>query len=224
MFTQILIWKEAGVKHLCRNPHPRLWLAVCVRTRHIVRDIIKLYRDIISTNRSKDNMSRSNWIMSRSNWILSRYNSDQSQHRYYVHQIMSRPISNLTAVKFEIGRDIFLPNHVTAKFKFYRDIYLCWICADLLKLYCDIIQLDRDILFVLWLVEIISRHILIMLRSMCRGLPRTANRTRHYIQIAAAAHGTNLHVRNKKSQVLTWAMAYHVYVCNSKGRVLKIYC
>ena len=50
----------------------QVWLAVCVKTRRIERDIIQLCRDIISTNRSTDNMSRSNWILSRSNWIMSR--------------------------------------------------------------------------------------------------------------------------------------------------------
>ena len=55
-----------------RRPDTRvLRLAVCVRTRHIERDIIQLCRDIVSTNRSTHNMSRSNWIMSRSNWIMS---------------------------------------------------------------------------------------------------------------------------------------------------------
>ena len=44
----------------------RVWLTVCVRTRHIERDLIQLCCDIISTNRSTD-MSRSNWIMSRCN-------------------------------------------------------------------------------------------------------------------------------------------------------------
>ena len=52
----------------------RVWLAVCVRTRHIERDISELCRDIIANNYSTDNMS---W----SNWIMSRYKFNQSQHR-----------------------------------------------------------------------------------------------------------------------------------------------
>ena len=44
-----------------------------------------------------------------------------------------------------------------------------------LKLYRDIIQLDHDILSVLWLVEIISQHNWIMSCSMCRVLTQTAN-------------------------------------------------
>ena len=152
----------------------RAWLAVCVRTRHIERDIIQLCRDIISTNPCTDNMSRFNLIMSRSNSIMSRSNSimsrsnfNQLQHKWYI------------GVKFEIRRDIIPSNYVATYFEFYRgkiqnrsrhnSTELCrgkfsnfaptyHLCCDWLKLYRDIIQLDRDILSVPWLVEIISRQ------------------------------------------------------------------
>ena len=49
--------------------------------------------------------------------------------------------------------------------------------CDWLKVYRNIIQLDRDMLSVLWMVEIISRHNWIISRSMCRVLTQTANHT-----------------------------------------------
>ena len=111
--------------------------------RHIEHDIINSCRDMgpISTNRSTNNMSRSywimsrsdrimwpsnwimsrsnwimsrsNWIMSRSNWSMSRSNFNQSQHRWYV------------AVKFEIGRDVILPNYVAIKFRILPPHIIC---------------------------------------------------------------------------------------------------
>ena len=53
-----------------------------------------------------------------------------------------------------------------------------YLCCDWVKLYRDIIQLDRDILSVLWLVEIILRHNWIMSCLMCRVLTQTANHNR----------------------------------------------
>ena len=98
--------------------------------------------------------------------------------------------------KIEIGRDIILPNCVATYFEFYRgknlnrsrhnSTKLCrgkisifiatyYLCCDWLKLDREIIELDRGILSVLWLVEIISRPNWIMSRSMCRVLTQTAN-------------------------------------------------
>ena len=121
VLVQIMAWRLPGDKpwsetmmvrfptHICVtqpqwvNPggralaFPPLWLAVCVRTRHIECDIIQLCHDIISTNHSTDNMS---W----SNWIMSRYIFNQPQNRWYV------------AAKFKI-----LPRHNSVEL--YRDLF-----------------------------------------------------------------------------------------------------
>ena len=109
-------------------------VAVCVKTRHIQRDIIQLCRDIISTNHSTNNMSRYSRIMS-----LYKYN--QSEHRYYV------------AVKFEIW------------FNFTK------LCGDLFRI------LSR--LWLLWLVEIISRHNTIRSGHNSIRSRNDSNRSRH---------------------------------------------
>ena len=98
---------------------------------------------------------------------------------------MSRPISNFTAVKFEISRDIIWWNYVATYFEFYRDISsVLWLVAifycdiillfwDVIQLHHDIIQLHRDILSVLRLVEIIWRHD--MSSSDTNGKPYTTH-------------------------------------------------
>ena len=131
-------------------------------------------------------ISRSNWIMSRSNWIMSPSDFNWSQHRWYI------------AVKFDIGRDRIPLNYVVTDLKFYRgkirnrlrhnSTKLCfgkislwnfnatyYLWCDWLKSYRDIINFDRNIYSVLWLVGIISRHSWIMSCSMCRVLTQTAN-------------------------------------------------
>ena len=72
-----------------------IWLAVCVLTRHIERDILLLCRDMTSTNHSTENISRSNWIMSRCN-----FNQSHNFTTTWFGRIMLRPISNFTATYY----------------------------------------------------------------------------------------------------------------------------
>ena len=49
-------------KRPSRDEGSLLWFAVCVRNRHVERDIIQLCRDIVSTNHSTDNRSQYNLV------------------------------------------------------------------------------------------------------------------------------------------------------------------
>ena len=131
-------------------------IEICHDLIALCRDLIESCRDIISTNNKTDNMSRKN-----SN--RSRHNSTKlcrDLFRILPHEIRNRSRHNSTKL-------------CRAKISNFTATY--YLCFDWLKLYRDITQLDRDILSVLWLVEIISRHHWIMSCSICRVLTRTAN-------------------------------------------------
>ena len=68
-------------EHMYREPGGcAIWLAVCVSTRHIERDIIQLDRDIIQLDRDILSMARLVEIISRHNWIMCRVLTQMADH------------------------------------------------------------------------------------------------------------------------------------------------